>query len=262
MIEKIRQVAKQLAVDNTVVLTFCNWSFIDLAMNLIATLERVGRVQNLLMVALDEKTLQFFERRKQQQIQLLKQQQQNQQQQTAAVHIVQCVLFKTVNAQYDSDATSFGTLSFKNLCHQKVYLVQQLLEVGLHVLWTDNDIVWLADPLAAIRQIEQAGPQPSHLVFDNGKLDDWSNFETKWRRTSVVNTGAAAAGSTNDSSAALANAPVDLFVQCDDDGLCAGFFLIRSNSVAIQYLNKVFSFHFLDFHVVRFSRHTYSSFYE
>jgi hypothetical protein len=134
---------------------------------------------------------------------------------------IHCALFTPENAHYDSSATSFGTLSFKSLCHQKVFLVGQLLEAGVHVLWTDNDIVWLSDPVALLLDVERRGPQTGHLVF-NDVVESWSNYETKWRR------------SRDDNAASI-----DLFVQCDDDGLCAGFFLIRSHSVTIQYLSKV-----------------------
>ena len=126
------------------------------------------------------------------------------------------MLFTNQNAHYDSSASSFGTLSFKSLCHQKVYLVSQLLEAGVNVLWTDNDIVWLADPIPLMLQAER------DLRSSTVAVECWQNYEMKCRRAAEAPT-----------------TPIGLFVQCDDDGLCAGFFLIRSNVETIQYLSKV-----------------------
>jgi hypothetical protein len=55
--------ARQIADSNgIVILSFCNYSFIDLAVNLVMSIERVGRLTNLLLIALDERTQTFFRR--------------------------------------------------------------------------------------------------------------------------------------------------------------------------------------------------------
>lgn len=141
-----------------------------------------------------------------------------------ATRVRHCALFVNRDAHYDAGASSFNTLAFRSLCHQKVFLVSQLLAVGVHVLWTDTDIVWLDDALAALDAAERAGPTTAdgaHLQFADA-IDEWPNWAAKWR-------------------VALApqRRPVDLLVQCDDDGLCAGFFLVRANAATIDYMNQV-----------------------
>lgn len=49
LVERIQALGRQIAdmpeTNGTVILTFCNWSFRDLTLNLLATLARVNRVR-------------------------------------------------------------------------------------------------------------------------------------------------------------------------------------------------------------------------
>jgi hypothetical protein len=100
-IQELQEIAKSVVdvSNNSLILTFSNWAFKDLAENFLFTVSDVGRIQNVLFVSLDNQTHQHFKSK------------------------VTSFLFEKPNANYDSDAKSFGTLDFKSICHEKGILL-------------------------------------------------------------------------------------------------------------------------------------------
>eukprot|EP01133_Synstelium_polycarpum_P001536 gene1536-1793_t len=97
---------------------------------------------------------------------------------------------------YGEDAESYGGVGFRAICNEKPLVVLDVLKRGLNVLWTDTDIVWHADPLAYIKQLDTTYPCAS----------------------------------------------IDMYIQQDDDDICAGFYYIRSNARTIAYMETVIAF--------------------
>jgi WD40 repeat protein len=181
----------------TVVLSMCNHAFVDLADNLLASLPS-GTLAHTLMVALDDASLQHF----------------------AATSSVACVLAPRSSAcVYDASAAAFGSVAFISICHLKAWLVAQLLQAGLHVLWTDTDIVWLSD---ARTQLDALRARPAsawrHRVSEIARLAPLLHDRARFAR---------------------AGDPLDLIFQADDDGLCAGFFFARSSARTLAFMDSV-----------------------
>jgi hypothetical protein len=192
--------ARAVADDSgTVILTMTNFGFIDLAENLIASIARhaPASLAHLLMLALDDESKKHFD-------------------DDGRIATV-LVPRRRGAATYDGNAASFGSVGFVGICHEKAWLVAHLMRFGLHVLWTDSDIVWLDDArllvarqstaLAAMPRIESVAP--------------------------LLPVAHARARIVRDADA------VDFVFQADDDGLCAGFFLARASPRALRFMDSV-----------------------
>jgi hypothetical protein len=128
-----------------------------------------------------------------------------------------------------------------------VWLVQQLLDCNISVLWSDTDIVWKRDCLNDVLQLQLSGVQPNDILFCSyDKLDYWQREESKWRiycnnnnnnNNRISDNNEKNNGNNNDNDDNEKKQNLDLIVQSDDDGLCAGFFLAHPTLYTRHYFN-------------------------
>jgi WD40 repeat protein len=190
--------------DGCVILTMTNRGFIDLTENLFASMAQhaPSAMAHVLLVALDDESEAHFASR------------------------VATVLLPTRrrDAVYSGNAVAFGTVEFISICHEKVILVAHLMRAGLHVLWTDTDIVWLDD---ARHRVARA--RTPDALAQCAPLTDLSLLLPE------VNARARYVVSASDA--------VDFVFQADDDGLCAGFYWARGASTrGLLFMDAVLGF--------------------
>ncbi len=110
---------KRIAVDNNVVVTFCNNGFTDFALNWFLTIQKLN-INNYIVFALDQPSFSFLK-------------QQN----------INTFLVDKENKLFTEESHNFGSVGFIAICNEKPWVVNQVLKAGFDVVWTDTDIVWL-----------------------------------------------------------------------------------------------------------------------
>lgn len=156
-----RSVRRFASPGKEIVISFCNYSFLDLAFNWLHNVLKMG-ISNYLLVALDPRAHEVLTQKE----------------------VQTCMLPKEDEVLWGEDSENFGTVGFKAICNEKPFLVLEIVKDGWDVLWTDVDIVWLSNPFPYFTD-------------------------------------------------------VDFTVQQDDDGLCAGFFLLRSTPAGLAWMQRV-----------------------
>eukprot|EP00026_Physarum_polycephalum_P004100 Phypoly_transcript_04117.p1 GENE.Phypoly_transcript_04117~~Phypoly_transcript_04117.p1 ORF type:complete len:608 (+),score=68.67 Phypoly_transcript_04117:408-2231(+) len=146
---------------NDLIISFCNFGFIDFILNLVSCFTKLN-IRNYLIFSLDNKSHEALQKKG-----------------------IATYLFEKKEAVYTEETSNFGEVGFKAICNEKPFLVLQIVKLGFNVLWTDSDIVWLENAMEYMK------------------------------------------------------GDYDLFVQRDDDDICAGFFYIKSNPVSILFMTKV-----------------------
>ncbi|EGG21432.1 WD40 repeat-containing protein [Cavenderia fasciculata] len=77
---------------------------------------------------------------------------------------------------YGEESESYGGVGFRAICNEKPLVVLDVLKRGYNVLWTDTDIVWMADPLKYILQLDLSFNGLSDLIIQQDDDDVCAGF--------------------------------------------------------------------------------------
>ncbi|XP_038044380.1 UDP-D-xylose:L-fucose alpha-1,3-D-xylosyltransferase 1-like [Patiria miniata] len=110
-----------------VMLTTTNLGFLDMTMNMLASVRRVGICVNTTIIAEDEKVYQYLHKKAQG---------------DPAVHVVET----NSGLMPSSELRRYKNRSYLDLTNKRQGYYFSLLELGFEILFTDSDTFWFRDP--------------------------------------------------------------------------------------------------------------------
>ena len=119
-------ILRNVAVDNTIIMISANCGYVNMAQNWIIHVKKLN-ITNFIVIAQDENVYDVLST-------------------FVPGHVVMLDRDHPSNVQVESDAFSFASQGFYEICKQRPHMIQSILDQGYKVLYSDTDLVWLKNP--------------------------------------------------------------------------------------------------------------------
>lgn len=116
---RFHEVLKAYTISNRVIVSFTNFGFVDMALNLYESFKLLD-IQNYIIFALDHGSFEVMTK-----------------------YNVNTIHLQVKDAIFQENTHNFGSVEFNDICNLKPALVLECIKGGFDVIWTDTDIVWL-----------------------------------------------------------------------------------------------------------------------